>query len=435
MRTIAVIQARMGSTRLPGKVLEPIEGRPLLAWTIGGRAGHPGRSTIVVVATTTGRGRRPAVEALPRPRSPRPSRLGPRRPRAACAMPSGRSSRTSSSARPATTRSRIPRSWPPSSGAPRRRAVRLRRDRRLPLGIGAEAVRCRGARGGRPRGDRRRRPRARPALRLCSAGAVRDRRRCADAAGLAPPGATPSTRAADLAFARAVAARLPGHGRRPASRTLEAIIADEPELARAERGRRPAAVIGQTQRSAAEEALMDVVRIGDRPVGGGAPVYVIAEAGSNHDRDLDQAKRLIDVAAEAGADAVKFQTFARRPDRRRDDDPGEVPRRPAAARQDDVRPVPASSSCRASGTPRCSSTRPTRGLDFLSTPFDHEAVDLLDELGRQGVQGRLVRALAPAADPRGRVARQADHLLDRHGRPGRRPGRGRHRRARPATTS
>ena len=54
---------------------------------------------------------------------------------------------------------------------------------------------------------------------------------------------------------------------------------------------------------------MDVVRIGDRPLGAGAPVYIIAEAGSNHDRDLDQARRLIDVAAEAGADAVKFQTF------------------------------------------------------------------------------------------------------------------------------
>ncbi len=54
---------------------------------------------------------------------------------------------------------------------------------------------------------------------------------------------------------------------------------------------------------------MNVVRIGDRPVGEGAPVYVIAEAGSNHDRDLDQAKRLVDVAASAGADAVKFQTW------------------------------------------------------------------------------------------------------------------------------
>jgi len=51
------------------------------------------------------------------------------------------------------------------------------------------------------------------------------------------------------------------------------------------------------------------VRIGDREVGEDAPVYIIAEAGSNHDRNLDQARRLIDVAAEAGADAVKFQTF------------------------------------------------------------------------------------------------------------------------------
>jgi N-acetylneuraminate synthase/N,N'-diacetyllegionaminate synthase len=37
--------------------------------------------------------------------------------------------------------------------------------------------------------------------------------------------------------------------------------------------------------------------------------FVIAEAGVNHNGSLDQAKRLIDVAVEAGADAVKFQTF------------------------------------------------------------------------------------------------------------------------------
>lgn len=49
--------------------------------------------------------------------------------------------------------------------------------------------------------------------------------------------------------------------------------------------------------------------IAGRPVGPGHPAYVIAEAGSNHNRDLPTAKRLIEVAAEAGADAVKFQTY------------------------------------------------------------------------------------------------------------------------------
>jgi N,N'-diacetyllegionaminate synthase len=51
------------------------------------------------------------------------------------------------------------------------------------------------------------------------------------------------------------------------------------------------------------------ITIGGRRVGPGSPVYFIAEAGSNHDGNLEQAKRLIDVAADAGADAVKFQAF------------------------------------------------------------------------------------------------------------------------------
>lgn len=51
------------------------------------------------------------------------------------------------------------------------------------------------------------------------------------------------------------------------------------------------------------------IRIGERTIGDGAPCFIIAEAGSNHNGRLEQALRLIEVAAEAGADAVKFQLF------------------------------------------------------------------------------------------------------------------------------
>jgi N-acetylneuraminate synthase len=51
------------------------------------------------------------------------------------------------------------------------------------------------------------------------------------------------------------------------------------------------------------------IMLGSRAVGDGEPCFVIAEAGSNHNGSLAQAKQLIDVAATAGADAVKFQTF------------------------------------------------------------------------------------------------------------------------------
>ena len=54
---------------------------------------------------------------------------------------------------------------------------------------------------------------------------------------------------------------------------------------------------------------MDRIRIGDREVGDDSPCFVIAEAGSNHDGKLERAMQLIDAASEAGADAVKFQTF------------------------------------------------------------------------------------------------------------------------------
>lgn len=49
------------------------------------------------------------------------------------------------------------------------------------------------------------------------------------------------------------------------------------------------------------------VKLGNRLVGDGHPVYITAEIGINHNGDIDIAKELIDAAVEAGCDAVKFQ--------------------------------------------------------------------------------------------------------------------------------
>lgn len=51
------------------------------------------------------------------------------------------------------------------------------------------------------------------------------------------------------------------------------------------------------------------VKVDKRVIGPGSPCFVIAEAGVNHNGDLEIAKQLVDVAVAAGADAVKFQTF------------------------------------------------------------------------------------------------------------------------------
>lgn len=55
--------------------------------------------------------------------------------------------------------------------------------------------------------------------------------------------------------------------------------------------------------------MSDISIIEDRILNPGKPAFIIGEAGSNHDRSFDQAKALVDVAVDAGCDAVKFQLF------------------------------------------------------------------------------------------------------------------------------
>ena len=51
--------------------------------------------------------------------------------------------------------------------------------------------------------------------------------------------------------------------------------------------------------------------IGGRQVGPGRPVYIIAEMSGNHNQQYDRAVRIVEAAKDAGADAVKLQTYTK----------------------------------------------------------------------------------------------------------------------------
>ncbi|MDJ1431985.1 N-acetylneuraminate synthase family protein [Halostagnicola sp. A-GB9-2] len=117
---------------------------------------------------------------------------------------------------------------------------------------------------------------------------------------------------------------------------------------------------------------METFDIGNRSVGPGEPTYVIAEAGSNHNGDLEIAKELIDVAADAGADAVKFQTFRAEDlyvdDRELVDDPAESTYSLLESLEQPYEWIPELYE-------HCQS----RGVQFMSSPFDERSVQELAE--------------------------------------------------------
>lgn len=91
---------------------------------------------------------------------------------------------------------------------------------------------------------------------------------------------------------------------------------------------------------------------------------IIAEAGVNHNGDMELAKKLIDVAALAGADYVKFQTF-------------NVDLLVDENERERLRPYQLSVEDHRKLITHCKSA----GIKFLSTPFDIASVDLLVNLG------------------------------------------------------
>jgi N,N'-diacetyllegionaminate synthase len=144
--------------------------------------------------------------------------------------------------------------------------------------------------------------------------------------------------------------------------------------------------------------------IGGRLVGPGHPTYVIAEAGANHNRDLATARALIDVAVDAGADAVKFQTYSGRGlystktprfkylEPLTDQSPSEL--------LEDIS-LPREWQAELDGYAR------ERGIHFFSTPFDLDAVRELDALdvpvlkiaSFEIVDPQLIRAAAATGRP------------------------------------
>jgi len=119
------------------------------------------------------------------------------------------------------------------------------------------------------------------------------------------------------------------------------------------------------------------ILIGQKVIGSGSNVFVVAEIGINHDGSVSQAERLIDAAADAGADAVKFQSFRV--------DHLLIPSRDRYTQQADA----AESAyqmlqrCELSwkDQERLKMHADQRGIMFLSTPFDEESADFLDSIG------------------------------------------------------
>jgi sialic acid synthase SpsE len=123
---------------------------------------------------------------------------------------------------------------------------------------------------------------------------------------------------------------------------------------------------------------MRTIDVAGRKIGPGQPCFVIAEAGSNHDRDLGRAKELIDVAADAGADAVKFQSYRADAIAARTTDPIATLE---AGGTTTLHELYARTEMPADWLPILQAHAADAGVLFLSTPFDPHAVDELDALG------------------------------------------------------
>ena len=111
-------------------------------------------------------------------------------------------------------------------------------------------------------------------------------------------------------------------------------------------------------------------------------VFIIAEAGVNHNGSIELAKQLIDVASNSGADAVKFQTFKAENLVSKNAQKAEYQKQTTDASEsqfDMIKKLELDVETHKELIAYCQE----KGIMFLSTPFDHESIDLLSDLGLQ----------------------------------------------------
>jgi N,N'-diacetyllegionaminate synthase len=111
-------------------------------------------------------------------------------------------------------------------------------------------------------------------------------------------------------------------------------------------------------------------------------VFIIAEAGVNHNGSVDLAKKLIDVAAISGANAVKFQTFKAENLVTKNIQKADYQKQTTNASEsqfDMIKKLELDAETHRELIAYCQE----KEIMFLSTPFDHESIDLLSDLGLQ----------------------------------------------------
>ena len=109
-------------------------------------------------------------------------------------------------------------------------------------------------------------------------------------------------------------------------------------------------------------------------------VFIIAEAGVNHDGSIDNAYRLIDVAVEAGADAIKFQTFKAESLVSKNADKANYQKQntnESESQFEMIKKLELNVDAHKKLINYCND----KNILFMSSPFDHDSIDLLDELG------------------------------------------------------